>query len=1149
MVFYIILGASLLVYLALAWFAGGWLGLQAPKIWIFRGLLAALGLMGATVMLIWRMRQQKRKQLLQPSGAASAQASAFDHLFKEAEQKLKASPATKTGIDKLPVLFVCGNGGSVKTTTVLQSSLDPELLAGQVYQDTGIVSTQIANFWLARRTVIVETGWNAVADESVWHQICARFAPAGLAAAAPRTVVLCVSLEDFLQAGAGEQLTATARFWNQRLSALSRILGVRLPVYVLFTKSDRLAFFNEYFGNFSNEEAQEVLGATIPLAPQQSHEVYAEREAARVTYAHDELVGSLSAHRPEVLWREHDMMRSPLAYEFPREFRKLRQPIVSFLVELCRPSQLQVAPFLRGFYLTGFRTVNVVDAPAASAAAVSRQSFQAEREATGFFKVGQPSAAQAPPPPVGQMRKVPQWMFLTRLFQNVLLGDQAALGASASSVKTSFGRRLVLAIAGVLSLILLLGFLVSGIGNRQVLDDVMASARGASTISGAAPGELPPTESLQKLDALRQRLETLGKWRREGPPHRLRWFLYNGDNVYQEGRRIYFDRFAKLLLDYTQGVMVKNAVALPPAPSPTDDYDPPYRNLKAYLITTSNPEKSTREFLTPELMRAWRQNRDVDANRAALAENQFAFYASELPNGNPLSSAQDTLAVSRARNYLNQFSGVKRLYQAVLAEAAKKAPTVNFNRQYPGTAETVVNNRDVSGAFTKAGWDFMQDALAHPERFFAAELWVLGKSPGEAMDAAKLSAEMRKMYLDDFLNQWRSYIKTTSVQRYANLKDAAKKLQVLSSNQSPLLLSLLTASQNLPTADQTVATAFKPVLTVVPPGDARALISDKNKDYVTALVKLQAAVEAVAASGGGANDPNVGATLAAANEAKLLTRVLAQNFGFDPEANLNAVVQKILEDPITNAENLLRGLAPAELNGKGKTLCSQYRDLMSKAPFNPSGRQQATLEEFHGFFQPGTGALWQFYESSLKPMLTKQGSQYAPPPTAPASPSLTPGFIASFNRLAAVSEAVYPSGGVARFAYAVTSSPLEGLRSLTLVADGQTARFPFGKPTTNKLVWPGQPPSAQLQGDLGTNVTLLPGSQGVWAVFDLFGQAERWITTGSAHSVEWTIRTGIQAMTLPNGKPLIVHFDLDMPVPLFKRGYLSSLGCVADVAK
>jgi hypothetical protein len=50
----------------------------------------------------------------------------------------------------------------------------------------------------------------------------------------------------------------------------------------------------------------------------------------------------------------------------------------------------------------------------------------------------------------------------------------------------------------------------------------------------------------------------------------------------------------------------------------------------------------------------------------------------------------------------------------MLAEAAKKFPPINFNRQFAQSAQTVIAAKEVSGAYSKAGWTFMNDACLEP---------------------------------------------------------------------------------------------------------------------------------------------------------------------------------------------------------------------------------------------------------------------------------------------------------------------------------------------------------------------------------------------------------------------------------------------------
>ena len=52
---------------------------------------------------------------------------------------------------------------------------------------------------------------------------------------------------------------------RRRVRELHDELGVRIPVYVLFTKADLIAGFVEFFDNLGREEREQVWGITFPL--------------------------------------------------------------------------------------------------------------------------------------------------------------------------------------------------------------------------------------------------------------------------------------------------------------------------------------------------------------------------------------------------------------------------------------------------------------------------------------------------------------------------------------------------------------------------------------------------------------------------------------------------------------------------------------------------------------------------------------------------------------------------------------------------------------------------------------------------------------------------------------------------------------------
>src|ERR1022692_4722386 len=221
-----------------------------------------------------------------------------------------------------------------------------------------------------RRHTRLQGDWSSdvCSSDLLIRKLQPRAGVASQSAQAARAVLVCYDAETFTRPGAQEAATAAARNLRTRLGEMSQAFGINLPVYVLFTKMDRLPFFTEYVRNLTKEEAGQVVGATIPMRDVRAGGVYGEEQTARLTADFERLFHSLADARPEFLGRETDATKQPGAYEFPREFRKIRPAVVQFLVDLCQPSQLTVGPFLRGFYFTGVRPIVINEvAPVAAA--------------------------------------------------------------------------------------------------------------------------------------------------------------------------------------------------------------------------------------------------------------------------------------------------------------------------------------------------------------------------------------------------------------------------------------------------------------------------------------------------------------------------------------------------------------------------------------------------------------------------------------------------------------------------------------------------------------------------------------------------------------------------------------------------------------
>jgi type VI secretion system protein ImpL len=1139
---YWVTAVILLIYLVLVYLLGRWLPLHGSDVWILRIALALLGLVGAGVA-FWI--QYKRKKAKEAEGEAESEGGPtddLDGLVREAIRRLKQSTLGRgSNLDSLPLVYVLGDSGSTKTTVILNSALDPELLAGQVYRDNLILPTSAANLWYTRQAIFVDPAGSMMSEAGRWKHLVKLLQPARFSAAfgkknqAARAAIVCFDCEAFLQPGASEASVSAARRLSTRLQEVSQMLGISFPVYVLFTRLDRISFFTDFVRGMSKDEVAEVLGATVPLRSL-SAGVYADEETRRLTKAFDEIFYSLAERRIVMLPRENDPDKLPAIYEFPREMKKLRTLLVQFLVDLARPSQLGTNPFLRGFYFTGVRPVVAEDVIAAPVAVMDAAQSASEAGATQLFRgVG----AEAAVPQVSRgPRRMPQWVFLTSLFNDVLAKDRVALAASASSSKVNLLRRFALAMAIFLLAIGLTAFAISFFRNHALETRVGNDISALRTLQ-ITPGQPATLVDLEKLDALREELANLSEWKENGAPWSMRWGFYVGDQVYDDAKPVYFDRFNRLLFLETQKRIVDKLAALPDSPAPNapnDAYETAYNQLKAYLITTSFHEKSTAEFLTPVLLAHWVANRDLDNDRKDVASRQFDFYATELARENPFSNGNLPLLIAHTQAYLNAFAGIDRFYVQLLAKVPNNRDQ-SFNEAYPDSSGVIVSSHKVKTAFTRSGYQFVQDALKNPSNM-GGEEWVLGKVGAQGMDPILLRQKLTERYNQDFTNEWNTVLKTSSVASYLNYADADKKLQKLTDPASPQMELLYFISHNVDVAPEAVKAPFAPVEAVEDPGPPdkppTKYIGKATEDYVKSLGNLEAAIHGLAQSPGQPDPAQLAAAATAEGTASSAVTTAITAVPVDSQFGNEKQLRRLLEEPITAIDSLVRR-GPLDIaNGSAKGFCSQFAAVATKYPFDSNSPQDAALDQLYAVFGP-TGDAWKKLTDDIKPFVLKVGSRYVKNPSATVSPS--PSYLYFLNHMGDLGATLYPNGSSPpHFTYTLKQLP-SNLEGVVLKIGNDTLS---GDTTQKEFVWTGDAQDIQVTSKGGD---LLDSYSGPWAAFHFVARANQ---LGGGR-LEWVNENNGKPIMLTPTKQKSYDYQLQVSGPANPFFDLRGMKCVAQV--
>src|SRR5215471_17457495 len=119
------------------------------KLYIIGGLVVAAL---SALLVLWRAVVKKRKAAAEdktkPSPALESRE--IDQAFHDAEAQLAAANVNGgSRIADFPVYLLLGDPGAAKTSAMAHSGLEPELLSGQVYQNSDILSTDGVNLWFA----------------------------------------------------------------------------------------------------------------------------------------------------------------------------------------------------------------------------------------------------------------------------------------------------------------------------------------------------------------------------------------------------------------------------------------------------------------------------------------------------------------------------------------------------------------------------------------------------------------------------------------------------------------------------------------------------------------------------------------------------------------------------------------------------------------------------------------------------------------------------------------------------------------------------------------------------------------------------------------------------------------------------------------
>jgi type VI secretion system protein ImpL len=168
-----------------------------------------------------------------------------------------------------------------------------------------------------------------------------------------------------------EQIKAHSEILYQRLQRLQQEMSLRLPTYVMISKSDAVPGFTAFCGGLASHQREQLAGWSSPFPlnlsydPSWVDQAFAELYKTQCGLQIDLLASAKLSEK------EQD-----LAFLLPRNTQALREPMKTFLDQLFRANVYSESNLLRGVYMCGDAT---------TASAMVKQSEEDEGQKRPVF--------------------------------------------------------------------------------------------------------------------------------------------------------------------------------------------------------------------------------------------------------------------------------------------------------------------------------------------------------------------------------------------------------------------------------------------------------------------------------------------------------------------------------------------------------------------------------------------------------------------------------------------------------------------------------------------------------------------------------------------------------------------------------------------
>jgi type VI secretion system protein ImpL len=755
--------------------------------------------------------QQAQEQVLQAKPEDRAEVQELQRQMLEGIKALKASRLGDgqggNALYSLPWYALVGPPGAGKTTALRHSGLSFPYLDPNGAGVKGVGGTRNCDWWFTNDAILLDTAGRYTTeqdDHDEWMAFLGMLR--NYRKHKPLNgVVVAVSVSELID-GSEEEIEQIGERVRERIDEMQQQLKMILPVYVMFTKTDLVAGFVEFFSHLKRSERGQAWGSTFALDEDKSNiaGLFDREFDVLVESLHKRTVVRMNNERPSR--RDKEKM-----FQFPLEFAAIKRNLSDFMTAAFRPAAKPThkkaraipTPILRGFYFTsGTQEGTPLD-----------RVVGAMGRAFGLRPVDAGPAEQTES----------KSFFLKEVFTDIVFPDQDIAGRTEDEIKrVRLQRILIAAAACAFSLLLLVPAVFSYMNNRELVAETGRISQEAGGIDwNDGRGAVP---KIDQLDALRAHLEKLDRWNDEGPPIEYLWGMYQGETLFEPALEQYIDALK-------QGFVLRVKESLEKRmPGTGANYLDEYRVLKTYLLLNDMVHiQSYDEWQTGRLTQEWAKVLRPSTQNISERDLRLKLFAhvnyyvklnkrglirdsEDLPESRRTPKLNEQLIAS-TRDVLTRVGPSQRYYaefvDSLIDERIDGAgPNTPDNLSYPPitlnelfkdrpAALTKLSSKrktregkyqQVRGPYTASGHKAVLERLKDGYSRLEREQWVVPLTTAEKQQPEKIKQALERVRQDydaAYINEWTEFFRDIKVSVPANNIEAIDEFKVLATPDWP----------------------------------------------------------------------------------------------------------------------------------------------------------------------------------------------------------------------------------------------------------------------------------------------------------------------------------------------------------------------------